>query len=454
MSQKTVTFPCRQLPEDATDAKLVGLYAQRQEGRWMQRTKILGGRLSGDDLRALAEAARRFCPQSPPTPLHLTTRQDVEFHNVAAADVGDLQQFLADASITGLGACGDTVRNVTVCPCSGLLTGRPDVEELAWAIRRCLAALPEVFTLPRKFKISLTCGSDCGQPWINDLGLVGRQVDGQWGFAAIVAGSLGADPLAGMPLMDWLAPHDAVRLALAMVKFFNIHGDRANHAKARMRHVRRRMGDEALSAALKRAFEQEPPVDTPPIALPVRADGLDERMALTFANGDVTPDAADALGSLADREDLAVRVDYYHRVHVFGQSRSAVAAAVAEHSVLAADDADQPVVVACPGRRWCKRALVDTNALADRLRQRLAGAPPDLTVCVSGCPNGCAHSRVAPIGLMGRRVTRDDEKLDALDVYAGGHLGCSSDMGELIAEKLSAVEAVEEVSHLAAPGRA
>ncbi len=446
MTEKTVVFPCDQLPDDATDAKLVGLYAQRQEGRWMQRTKVLGGRLCGDHWRALAEAARRFSPQ---TPLHLTTRQDVEFHDIAGDIVPSLQQFLADAGMTGLGACGDTVRNVTVCPCSGLLTGRPDLEQLAWAIRRCLAALPEVFTLPRKFKTTLACGDECSQAWINDLGLVAAQVDGQWRFAAIVGGSLGADPLPGLPLMDSLTAEDTVRLARAMVVFFNTHGDRTNRSRARLRHVRRRMGDEAFAAALREAFQQEPPVATPLIDLPVRADGLDERITLTFINGDVTPDAADALASLAGRDDLAVRIDCRHRIHVFGRDHSTVGAALAEHPLLAEAVADGPTVIACPGKRWCERGLADTNALADQLRQRLTGGPPGLTVCVSGCPNGCAHSRVAPIGLLGRRMTRDDEKLDGFDITFGGELGCSSRLGEPVAGKLTADEAVEEVLRLA-----
>ena len=71
-----------------------------------------------------------------------------------------------------------------------------------------------------------------------------------------------------------------------------------------------------------------------------------------------------------------------------------------------------------------------------------------MTVCVSGCPNGCAHSRVAPIGLMGRRVKVDGEAGDAFDIYAGGHLGCNSDAGDLVAEKLSPREAVAEVVRL------
>ena len=449
MAQLTAQFPCQQLPDSADAAKLVGLYPQRQEGLWMQRTKVLGGRLSGDHWRTLAQGARQFSLQDPPTPLHLTTRQDVEFHNVSAEDVPALQRFLADAGMSAVGACGNTVRNVTVCTCSGLLSGRPEVDALAWAIQNTLAALPEVFTLPRKFKISLTCGPDCGQPWINDLGLIARQIDGQWGFAAIVAGSLGADPFPGMLLMDWLPPVGALRLARALVRFFNLHGDRENHSKARMRHVRRRMGDEAFGAALKLAYANEPPVLAPAIPLPIAIAGLDARRTLTFPNGDVTPDAADALGALADRDDLAVRVDYHHRVEVFGRTDSAIAEALAEQAALSDAAAVQPSVVTCPGRRWCKHALVDTNSVADRLRAELAGASPELTVCVSGCPNGCAHSRVAPIGLMGRRVKQDGEAADAFDIYAGGHLGCTSELGDPIAEKLSPDKAIQEAVRLA-----
>ena len=93
------------------------------------RVKVLGGDLSADQWRTLAAIAAEFTPD---TPLHLTTRQDVELHGVPADQVPLIQQRLAPSGLAGKSSCGDTVRNTTVCPCSGVRTGLPDLGPLGW----------------------------------------------------------------------------------------------------------------------------------------------------------------------------------------------------------------------------------------------------------------------------------------------------------------------------------
>ncbi|MFD1913150.1 cobalamin biosynthesis protein CobG [Halodurantibacterium flavum] len=60
--------------------------------------------------------------------------------------------------------------------------------------------------------------------------------------------------------------------------------------------------------------------------------------------------------------------------------------------------ADDPLLKAhaCAGRPFCPAATVETRALARRLAAHLPG------VHVSGCAKGCAHSRPAPVTLVGR----------------------------------------------------
>jgi ferredoxin-nitrite reductase len=171
-----------------------------------------------------------------------------------------------------------------------------------------------------------------------------------------------------------------------------------------------------------------------------------------FANGDVAPDQADALARLADAADLAVRIANHHRMVVFGPNDSHLDAALAALSKVegpALDAAAQPQasVVACPGTRWCKCALADTNRLADRLRERYARRlDPAITVCLSGCPNGCAHSAVADIGLVGTLARRDGERAEAYTLLAGGGMGRDARLAETVARRLSADEAVEAVA--------
>jgi len=443
-----VIFPSGRVPEDPGAGKLLGLYPQRQGGLWMQRGSVLGGAPAPDQWRALGRIARQLTPAAP---LHLTTRQDMELHDLSAENVPLAQQGMAEVGLTGLAAGGDSLRNVTVCPCSGILSGSVDLHPLARLIRRTLEIEEGIFALPRKFKISLSCCQACGQPWINDLGFVVRRKKGQYGFRLIGAGSLGSRPAAGIVLFDWLAAGDVLAVAVAAVRVFAAHGDREHRNRARFRHVRERVGDEKFTALLREEFEKAKSERTwPEVALAKPGNEFPAHLALTFPNGDVTPAAADALADLAGRDDLRVRIANHHRVMVFGRDRAALDAAVGGLPPLREAAEPKPSVIACPGTRWCSRALADTNGLADRIRRELEKKSlRGVEVCVSGCPNGCAHSRVADIGLTGSLDGPAGEKKAAYDLFVGGDGGRSAKLAEPVARRLSAEEAIAEVLRVA-----
>jgi len=441
-------FPCRQFPVVSRHARLLGVYPQRQPGRFMQRVRIPGGILSAGQWRALAEIARRFTPA---TPLHLTTRQDVELHDLSEQNVPQVQQSLADAGLTGLGSGGDTLRNITICPCAaGGTADTPDLLPLGHAIGQVLAAYEGIFTLPRKFKMSLGCERGCGRPFIHDLAFLAMRRDTHWGMKVIGAGSLGPKPVPGIVLLDWIEPIDALPLSLAAVRIFARYGDRQNRAKARLRHVRLRLGDEAFLAALRQEFEVAQSRRVwPKVALAV-AGSTGAARVLTFLNGDVPHEAADAIAALADLSVSAVRIGNDHRVSVLAADDSTIDELLGRLPVLAARAGKQVNVVACPGTRWCGRALADTNGLADRIRATLASRPgSDLNIAVSGCPNGCATSAVADIGIVGGRSSVEGQPAEKYAVLVGGGKGTTDVLAQPVAAGLSADQTVAEVVRLA-----
>lgn len=423
-------------------ARLVGVYPQAQAGRFMQRVRIPGGRLDGQGWRTLGQVVRRH---SPATPLHLTTRQDIELHDLTAENIPAVQQALQTVGLTSVGACGDTPRNITICPCSGLAPGSVELMPLARAITRALEGMEGVYRLPRKFKIALACSETCGQAFLNDLALTVVQRDGRWGLRAVLAGSLGPVPALGVVYREWIEPSQAVALAMAAVRVFAAQGDRTNRRKARLRHVRQRLGEEAFRALLDQSFASvlasEPPsaIDLVPPAQPLAVS-----RRLFFPNGDVLPAAADALGVLADRSDLSVRLENQHQVIVFAASAEALTKALSEQGALLAPASDGagPIVVACPGKRWCAHAVVATHTLADRLRADLAGVlPARAVVCISGCPNGCAHTLVGDVGLAGRV----SEGREVFDLYLGGGMGRDERLARSAGAKLSPEKVLEAI---------
>merc|ERR1711964_522672 len=93
-----------------------GVYGQRDDGSQMIRVKIPYGGLSAEQLEMLADVAEEFSYYI----IHITTRQDVQYHYVDINNTPELMRRLASVGITTKEACGNVVRNVTACPLSGV----------------------------------------------------------------------------------------------------------------------------------------------------------------------------------------------------------------------------------------------------------------------------------------------------------------------------------------------
>jgi sulfite reductase (NADPH) hemoprotein beta-component len=434
MSQPS--FPCEYLPADAANARLLGLYPQRQEGLWMQRVRVPGGLLSSGQWAALAAVVHELTPTEP---LHLTTRQDVEIHGLSDRTVPLAQQALAAAGLTGLGGCGDTVRNITVCPCAGVAPGAPDLLPLAAQITDMLQSQPDAFDLPRKFKVSLSaCPQACGLPWMHDVGLVAKAVGAGWVFRATMAGSLGHAPELGIAWPVPLRPTELQPFVLAAMEVFGAHGDREHRGRARLRHARQRLGDEAFLDLLADRFQQTRRSTAPAdVSLRAPTAGLGHRRHVAVPGGNIPPGVAETLGELAARDDMAVRLGLHHEIWLYAADPPPLDKAMDR---LPSEWTNGPTIVSCPGTRWCSRGLVDSQGMAQRLRDELAGTASDKWVAVSGCSNGCAHSAVADIGLVGRIRRSNGERVEAYRVLVGGSAAKEPRLGRPLHAEVPAEE--------------
>jgi len=403
----------------------------------MQRVRILGGRLTGPQWIALAHAVRTFTPQ---TPIHLTTRQDIEFHNVTTQNTLPLQHALANAALTGQAGGGDGLRNITLCSCPQKHNQDIDLVALAQTLTARLLENPLTHSLPRKFKIALACGQPhCdAQPWINDLSFVLKQNQNTTGFQVIAAGSLGARPATGILLYPYRPAADILPIALAALAVFNQHGHRKNRARARLRHLRQDLGDQHFAQLLDSTLAHthvEPLEPTPPVKNqhPLQT----QHLRLPFPLGQLSPDAADALARIADLPGLSITITNHHNIVVSSPEHTQLRQILAAEPKLPQPEQNTPTIVACPGTTYCPRALTNTRNLAKRLNARLKGRQlPHTTICISGCPNGCAHSTVAPIGLVGRQTKIEGQLRQCYDLYLNGGLGRNPQLARLAARKL------------------
>ena len=188
---------------------------------------------------------------------HLTTRQNIQYHFVPLPRVADLLHMLADVRLTTREACYNTVRNVTACPLAGIHPEEPfDVQP--YARRVAFAFLHKELTdsLPRKFKIAFAgCPEDCIATAINDVGLRAMIRDGVKGFRMTVAGGLGPLPTESKVLHEFIPADDLVRRIEAVIRVFNVHGNRKNKNKARLKFVLRERGFEWLRDTIEEQYQ-------------------------------------------------------------------------------------------------------------------------------------------------------------------------------------------------------
>src|SRR2546427_3746353 len=225
-----------------------GLYYQLDHTSHMQRIKIAGGMLTGEQMEAMAEVADRYGRGI----AHVTTRQDIQIHWVPVEGIIEMYERLLEAGITTRGACADSVRNVTACPYAGTAPTEPfDVGPYCIAIHDYFLFNPLNLTLPRKFKIAVEgCEHDCAQAPVNDIGLYAKMPDGQRGFSLHAGGGLGAQPFLAKPIRDFVSNRDLLDWCEAIVRVQHRFGERKNRNRTRMKYLVQKMRLERFRATI------------------------------------------------------------------------------------------------------------------------------------------------------------------------------------------------------------
>jgi sulfite reductase beta subunit-like hemoprotein len=420
--------------------KLLGMYPQRQDGLYMQRIPIFAGHISPSQLRGLAAIATEFTQNSP---LHLTTRQDIELHNVPTEHLNTIQNKLQAIGLPTFGAGGDSVRNITLCPCCDFNPQAYNIRPLADLIREFLHNNDLLNNLPRKFKISFAgCGQPQSKPYVNDLSFIATS---RTTVRVIGAGSLGPKPQTGIVLFETLPIEDVLPLTAAALKFFAEHGDRENRRKARFRHIRQRLGDSAFLDTLNSYFQKEkqsrtwPTVERRHLACAVSSAGWNHRIALQFVNGELDTQHTLLLANAAAEQDAQIRINLHHGIDLFSRKPFVLPNELRPLT-------DRPCIVACPGSTTCKNGLTNCPQLAAKLSDRLRGNEKlkGKTIALSGCPNNCAHSAIADIGLVGQIKTVDGKRQEVYQALLHGGNGIT----DILAQPVSIIPADRMVEFL------
>ncbi|WP_333802685.1 nitrite/sulfite reductase, partial [Sphingobacterium multivorum] len=396
--------------------------------------------------------------------LHLTTRQDIQIHYVSLDRTPELWSKLAEDDITLREACGNTVRNVTASPSSGIDPKEPfDVSPYAQATFEYFLRNPVCAEMGRKFKMSFSASDeDTAFSYIHDLGFIPKLkiVDGVEvrGFKVLLGGGLGSQPFLASVTSEFLPEDELIPYIEATLRVFDRYGERNNRNKARFKYLIQKLGlEEVLSLieAEKIATKVKSyPIDRTKIEQPIPPDdnqlstiNLDSDLNYqvwkgtnTFeqkqkgyygvyvrvSTGDIGTDKARAL--VAGLKDLVaddIRITQNQSLllkyatekslpHIYQLLKSLDLAQVGFDST-----AD---VTTCPGTDTCNLGISNSTEMARVIESYIAEFHQDfvfnrdLKIKISGCMNSCGQHGLAHIGFHGSSVKAEGKLVPAAQV--------------------------------------
>ena len=438
----------------------MGIYEQRKNQHYMLRLRCAGGLVTPEQLAKIAFVGHQLSTSH----LHVTTRQEIQIHNVDIEDAIPALKKLEKVGISSAGGGGNTVRNMMVDDRSGLTADEefdvyPYVEELTSR----LIAEKDSFTMPRKYKVAIdTSVATANYSYIADLGLQASIKDGQRGFRVLIAGSAASNAHTGWEVFDFLPEKDLYRAAKALKNWFHKYGNRRNRHKARMRYVFYKYGTEEAKRLYLEEFEElkkdgsidfEAPAlplehhkpNFPPLKAPTdfetwkrryahkqtNAEGLKENLWYTYIplrhgnnSTDFFAEVAEYLGNYGNdvirftkKEQIQVRnipEEYLTNIYAFFKK-------------LGVYQIDYPVVVTnltcCTGADTCRLGICLPKGAIDGIAKQLLNsdlnldAIPDFELRMNGCTNICALATWGDLGFSGRVGRVGDDPYPAYTIW-------------------------------------
>ena len=468
----------------------MGIYEQRKNQHYMLRLRCAGGLVTPEQLAKIAFVGHQLSTSH----LHVTTRQEIQIHNVDIEDAIPALKKLEKVGISSAGGGGNTVRNMMVDDRSGLTADEefdvyPYVEELTSR----LIAEKDSFTMPRKYKVAIdTSVATANYSYIADLGLQARIKDGQRGFRVLIAGSAASNAHTGWEVFDFLPEKDLYRAAKALKNWFHKYGNRRNRHKARMRYVFYKYGTEEAKRLYLEEFEElkkDGSIDFEAPALPLEhhkpnfpalkaptdfetwkrryahkqtnAEGLKENLWYAYIplrhgnnSTDFFAEVAEYLGNYGNdvirftkKEQIQVRnipEEYLTNIYAFFKK-------------LGVYQIDYPVVVTnltcCTGADTCRLGICLPKGAIDGIAKQLLNsnlnldAIPDFELRMNGCTNICALATWGDLGFSGRVGRVGDDPYPAYTIWlpVKGKHEIDLQQGYIAAKKIPAF--VEDYLH-------
>jgi sulfite reductase (ferredoxin) len=437
-----------------------GVYGQRQQGVHMFRTKLPIGKLTARQLTRLADVAEKYASGN----LHLTTRQNIQFHYVKLDDATAIWQDMAEVGLNAREACGNTVRNVTASGNAGIDPHEPfDVSPYAIALYEHFLRNPICQELGRKIKIAFSSSEfDTAYTYFHDFGFIPQIRNGRRGFKIVIGGGLGAQPLVAQTAHEFIEDDRFLPFTEAVIRVFDRLGEREKRFKARMKFLLKdlglqeflRLADIESTAVARHSVpvshqawkEEEAPspdagwevaeIKDPNFSRWKTANVFAQKQEGLFAVsvklglGNIDAETARqfalvAKSFAADDIRLTVNQGFLLR-HVRPEALAPLYLALKSIGLADAGFASIADVTACPGTDTCNLGVTNSTGLATALEDLITEEYPglllekDIQIKISGCMNSCGQHMAAQIGFHGSSIKVGAKVAPAMQVVLGG----------------------------------
>lgn len=434
--------------EERTAKKLEWLYS------FMIRLRLPGGYMTADQWKALHHIAGEHTTGV----IKITTRQTVQLHGILKSHLRPTISAFNTVSLDSIAACGDVNRNVT---CSAHPSqSKVHAEVFAYADKISTMALPKTRAyyeiwlndeplqdsgkeedplyqdryLPRKFKIGIAIPPDNDVDILsNDIGLIAVVEDDKLlGFNIAVGGGLGTThgnastyPRLATVIGFASGEEKLLKTVYEVMAIQRDHGDRTDRRMSRLKYTLDRMGIDAFRKELEAriGFKLEP---ERPFTFLQRKDHFGWQQnyeGLWFytafvETGRVTDDSRmklkTALYHIAESGKAAFRFTCNQNLiigDVADHDKTFIHNILEAHGVITFTEnagAMRKSAIACVAFNTCPLALAEAQrylpALIGKIEPLLHKyglGGDDISIRMTGCPNGCGRPTMAEIGLIG-----------------------------------------------------
>lgn len=444
-----------------------GIYEQRESNTYMMRIRFTGGELSPAKIKALAGICKKYEKSA-----HLTTRQDIQIHNVSLDEIVPIYWELLKNGMSCIGGGGNTVRNILSCPLTGLSSkSKFDVLPYAQVLTDFLLPHESSYNMPRKYKIAFSdCEEDCALASFADLGLFTEIKDGEKGFSVYIAGGMGAMSAVGFKLVDFISAGEVFAMAFAVKKAFEKYGDRKNRNHARLRFARERIGEKLLAEEVLSAFEKLKremktdiridcqkvnPADAQKEYAAVPLPGFEKWRSffvlpqkdtgfmiaqVKFPLGEIGMREFDLLYSLSEElKGIGFRISNKSSIYIYNLKERNLPFVhnFIKTNGLSAEYRHIYGIKSCKGALTCRLGICFSTELAKVIDQKMSesGLQPNVNINISGCPNACGHHPASELGFFGAARRVNDHLAPYYKIVYGGVVKKGgSKLAEVIAE--------------------